>query len=144
LPVALQLHAKKPTVGLLHRIVAVDPGGLVNVIDSKIEIAVEVEVGIGGSAGESLLGNPPIFTLLLERQVSRVPKRVVRHRGRGDFVDQIVKLRILLLPPYRRKILGILKIHIGVVIPDSIRNIEVLEPIEVEVSQKSRPAPISI
>ena len=53
-------------------VVAVDEGGAVLVVDDEVEVAVVIEVAIGGAVGEGRLGEAPGFADILELKVAEV------------------------------------------------------------------------
>jgi len=74
----------------LAGVVAIEEGGAVLVVDDQVEIAVVVQIAIGGAIGEGGMGEAPLDADVPEAQIAQVAEDLVQQRLSGHLIEQIV------------------------------------------------------
>ncbi len=82
--VAVEEGADVVVVVELAGVVAIDKGGPVLVIDDQVEIAIAIEVAVGGAVGKGGVGESPGEADVLEPEVAQVAEAFAQEGGLRD------------------------------------------------------------
>ena len=121
---------------------------LINAVNHHIQIAVAVQIGIGGSVGEGRVRYTPHATDIFERTIPTIAKHVIRSGQivkRANHCNQAPLHRVgpqaPLLPEKRNHAIPD-EIHVGDGPPVAIGNPEIAIAVLIEVGQQRGPAPV--
>ncbi len=141
----MQEDADVVVVIKLPGIIPVDEGGTVLVVDDQVEVAVIIEVAIGGAVGKRGLCKTPGQTFVGEGKFAIIAEGFVEHRIDRYFFQQLVDPFFFscehhfLQDIVRKKVH---KIEIGDVFIDAVANINIGEAIVVHIEEEGAPAPV--
>ena len=144
--VAVQGDADVVVMIKLPGVVAIDGGRLVLVVDDQVEIAVAIEVAVGGAIGESGLGKAPLRPYVLEVEITQVAVHFIQERSLGDVLEQL--FNIFLFAAEGHFLVYVVskeveKIQVCDVFINAIADIDVVEAVIIHVEHKGAPAPVS-
>ncbi len=88
---AMQEYGEVMVMVELAGIVAIEEGGSVLVVDDQVQIAVVIQIAIGGAIGEGRMGEAPIGTDVLEMQIAQVTVYLVQQRFGRHLIQQIIQ-----------------------------------------------------
>ena len=151
-----QLRADPPSVGglpvepdlqivmdvVIGLDVLVDRGRRVDVIDHEVELAVVIEIRIGRAIRKAPSIHAPLLGHVRERQVTLVPKQVVREVVTGQLLQESQRPAIVsgpARPEHGRLVIEIVD-RLGIAVGDE----DVLVPIVIEIGEQSTPAPVRV
>ena len=139
----LQVMPRGKTV----RIVPVDKGFRVDVVDHKVEIPIVVQIGVCRTIRKGSLAHTPVPRLVCKDNSRFVSIDIVAQRAGRHLPDHFQRGQRF--PPGTRLLMRIHqrtpeKIEIRVVAHVAIRDEKIVIAIEIEVGQQRRPAPVGI
>ena len=125
-------------LGEKHRgLILVNPGGFVQVVGDQIQVAVIVQIGVGGSVSAARFGKTPGYRFVLKLQARRTPKQVVWHPSVGHLFDgPLQKLRRVghcLLHRIIRHVLDVIEV-VGTT-GNAVGNKQISLPIQIIIGQ---------
>src|SRR6185312_9722743 len=129
----------------LAGVVAIQEGGPVLVVDDQVEIAVIIQVAIGGAIGKARMGEAPVGADVLEMQVAQVPEYLVEQGFGGHLVEQAVQSCLIaggghLLKGLARRELQ--KILVRQIAGNAVGNEDIVEAIIVGIEEERPPGPV--
>ncbi len=126
-------------------VVAVDERFVVDVVHDEIERAIAIQVRVHCAVAEAGLVQSPAGGLVRKGQITLVAEGVVLELSRGHRVDEGLEIDFLPLGRRPHRLLAreegdvILRRH---VLGKAVRDIDVLEAIQIEIREERAPAPV--
>ena len=126
-------------------IVAVDEGRSILVVDDQVQVAVIVQVAVGGAVGKGGMCEAPIDADVLETQIAQIAIHLVQQGGLGDAIEQLVD--VLFFSAERHLLVHIIgeevkEIEIRNIPVDAVADKDVIIAIVVGVEHKGPPGPV--
>ena len=142
---ALQLYLQIMMARLALCLVAIDKGGLVDIIDHQIQIAIVIQIGISGAVAVRRLCDAPVLGFIDKRLSGLVGKNIVGNVGSRHMLNNLQHI-LPLQPTFRLhdSVHIIDEIEVRIVAVIAVSDEKVFPAVVIIVGQQGGPAPIGV